>query len=64
MTRWYKEKEILYVGNIIVTGVKDKGRLQMSKINFARRRLLEILVGYPAFLIPDLDTLFFKAFLL
>jgi hypothetical protein len=31
------------VGNIVVIDVKDRGRLQMSKINIARWRLLEIL---------------------
>jgi hypothetical protein len=32
------------VGNIVFIDFKDRGRLQMSKINIARWRLLEILV--------------------
>jgi hypothetical protein len=34
------------VGNIVVIDVKDRGRLQMSKINIARWRLLEIFFSY------------------
>jgi len=35
---------VLCVGNIVVINVKDKGRLQMSKMKIARWKLLETLL--------------------
>ena len=47
------------VRNFVVIDVKDKGRLQMSKIKIARWILLEFV-----FLTLSLDTLSLKALLL